>query len=176
LAAKATDLGGGMWHYEYALLNVDMNRKIQSFSVPIAPGKTPSPGSIGFHAVLSHNESYSNAAWTSEVTTNCPVGDRCITWSTATNPLRWGTLYNFRFDVDLPPAGGAIARAEGATVAVGLYEPGTPTMLTATTVGPEFAGPVPAMSTWGVAVLALLIACSATVLMSKGAAAPPRST
>ena len=31
---KVTDLGGGMWHYEYALFNLNLDRAIQSFSVP----------------------------------------------------------------------------------------------------------------------------------------------
>ena len=40
LAAKATDLGAGMWHYEYALKNVDMNRKVRSITIPVMPGLT----------------------------------------------------------------------------------------------------------------------------------------
>jgi len=32
---KVTDLGGGLWHYEYALYNQNLDRAIQSFSVPV---------------------------------------------------------------------------------------------------------------------------------------------
>ena len=51
-----------------------------------------------------------------------------VSWSTETfdqnpdaNALRWGTLYNFRFDADVPPTTGE-AR-------IGLFEPGTGTVL-----------------------------------------------
>jgi len=38
LAAKATSLGGGVWHYEYAVQNLTNDRGGQSFTVPIQPG------------------------------------------------------------------------------------------------------------------------------------------
>ena len=38
LAAVTTNLGGGSFHYEYALMNFDFERQIQSFSLPIGRG------------------------------------------------------------------------------------------------------------------------------------------
>ncbi len=69
----------------------------------------------GFHAALSDGEGYSNAPWTSQIT------ETEITFATIDNPIRWGTLYNFWFDADRPPA--------RSDVTVGLYEPGTPSSL-----------------------------------------------
>jgi len=121
LGAKATDLGGGQWHYEYALYNMDMDRKVDSFSIPIRPGTTVT--NVGFHNVLHHDEPYSNDPWTSSVESNAVV------WSTSANPLRWGTLYNFRFDANVAPF--------DTTVTLSLYEPGTPDSVSGTTTGPD---------------------------------------
>ncbi|MCZ6794501.1 MAG: hypothetical protein O7J95_12905, partial [Planctomycetota bacterium] len=102
VAAKATDNGDGTWHYEYAVFNLDMNRAVASFSVPLPPAATLS--GVGFHAARSHGEGLSNAPW--DVTQSTTR----ITWSTqsfAENPranaIRWGTLFNFRFDADAEP-------------------------------------------------------------------------
>ncbi len=130
LAAEATDLGGGTWHYEYALLNVDMDRQVGSFGIPIAGRTTVT--NVGFHAVEHHDEQYNtvdddqveidNAPWDWEVT------DSAVTWSTTSNPLRWGTMYNFRFDATSEPA--------DTTVTLGLFRTGTPSTVTGATVGP----------------------------------------
>ncbi len=124
LAAKATDRGGGVWRYEYALLNIDMHRKVNSFSIPVRPWHAVS--NIGFHAVESHDEPFSNDPW--------PISDLddMIVWSTANNPVRWGTLYNFWFDASAPPV-------SDATVKLGLFVPGTPASITGTTIGPDTA-------------------------------------
>ena len=45
---KVTNPTNGVWHYEYALYNENLDRSIQSFSVPLAPGVNIS--NIGFHA------------------------------------------------------------------------------------------------------------------------------
>ncbi|MHC4091069.1 MAG: hypothetical protein ACYSVY_12490 [Planctomycetota bacterium] len=125
LRASATDLGGGQWSYEYALLNVDMDRKVGSFSIPVTPGTLVT--NIGFHAVEHHDAGvagYSNDPWTAS------VANGEITWSTADNPIRWGTLYNFRFEANVGPD------PDDVTVTLGMFDPGTPTVVTGTTVGP----------------------------------------
>lgn len=127
LGAKATDLGGGQWHYEYALYNLDMHRKAGSFNIPLPNGVNVS--NVGFSAVMHHDEPYQNTPWTPVIDSNG------ITWSTTNNPIRWGMLYNFRFDCDAPPA--------DVTVTVGLYEPGTPNSISGTTVGPFISDPAP---------------------------------
>lgn len=133
LASKVTGLGGGIYHYEYALYNVDMDRQVGSFSIPVPPGATIT--NIGFHGARHHGEPFNcadpdavaidNAVWQSE------VAGGAISWSTSTNPIRWGTMYNFRFDADVPPA--------HATATVGLFRTGSPTVVTGETMGPLVA-------------------------------------
>ena len=132
LAAKATQLSENMWRYKYSLLNIDMDRQAGSFSVPIATGTNVS--NVVFHSVEHHGEPFNtadgdavvidNAEWVSEVSGNA------VTWSTTTNPLRWGTMYSFRFDANAPPAVATIST-------VGLFRTGSPTSLTAETTGPS---------------------------------------
>lgn len=134
LAAEATDLGGGRWHYEYALLNVDMDRQVGSFSIPV-----PSDADItnvGFHAVHHHDEPFNLPTWR-EGEGRVPIDNdpwdavvspTAITWSTDGNPLRWGTLYNFRFDADVAPA--------STTATLGMFRPGTPETVRGVSTGP----------------------------------------
>ena len=109
---KVTNPSTGVWHYEYALYNQNLDRSIQSFSVPIGPGVTIS--NIGFHAPRQEpgwandgtqgNTGFSSTPW------NVTQDASSITWNTETfaqnqnaNAIRFGTLYNFRFDADQAP-------------------------------------------------------------------------
>ena len=129
MAYKVTNPSPGLWHYEYALYNENLDRAIQSFSVPMGPGVNIS--NIGFHAPPQepgwandgtlNNQGYSSAPWT---VTQAPDS---ITWSSETfaqnqnaNAIRWGTLYNFRFDADQPP--------QEASAMVAYFKTGSPTM------------------------------------------------
>ena len=47
---KVTNPSAGVWHYEYAIHNQNLDRSIQSFSVPL--GKGVNISNIGFHAEL----------------------------------------------------------------------------------------------------------------------------
>ena len=121
---KVTDLGGGMWHYEYAIQNLNSDRSGQSFSIPIPAGVNVT--NIGFHDVDYH--SGDGIGGINQDGTDWPgvVAGGSLTWATtdfATDPnanaLRWGTLYNFRFDADAAPANGSAT--------FGLFKPGSPT-------------------------------------------------
>ncbi len=139
LAAEATDLGGGTWHYEYAILNIDMHRKVGSFSIPVTSGTVVT--NIGFHApdsseVLAADDTiapidnpYSNDAWVGV------YAGGAVTWTTVDNPIRWSTLYNFRFDANVPP------HLEDVQATVGMFEAGDPGSLPALTVGPSQGPP-----------------------------------
>ncbi len=128
LAAKATDLGGGIWHYEYAVQNLNSDRSIGSFSVPIDPTATVS--NIGFHDVHTHSgEPYDQTDWLGT------FSGSAVTWETddfGTNPnanaIRWSTMYNFRFDANRAP--------QTTDVTLGIFKPGTPTAVLASTTGP----------------------------------------
>jgi len=99
VGTKVTDLGGGMWHYEYAVQNLTSHRSALSFSVPYPIGATLQ--NVEFHDVAYHSgEPFDGTPWTH----NSGAGGE-LRWSTTpfavnadANALRWGTLYNFRFD------------------------------------------------------------------------------
>jgi hypothetical protein len=124
---KVTGPDAGVWHYEYALYNQNLDRGIQSFSVPLGCGV--GVNNLGFHGPLNDrgwphdgtlgDAGFSNAPWTANQTASA------LSWSTETfaqnqnaNAVRWGTLYNFRFDSDRPP------QAMNATI--GFFKTGTP--------------------------------------------------
>jgi hypothetical protein len=127
---KVTTPSAGVWHYEYALYNMNLDRAIQSFSVPLGSGVNIS--NVGFHAPPQepgwsndgtfNNQGYSSTTWTVTQATDS------LTWNTETlaqnqnaNAIRWGTLYNFRFDADQPP--------QSASATVGYFKTGSPTMV-----------------------------------------------
>ena len=121
-AAKATDLGNGEWRYEYAVQNLNSDRSGASFAVPVSRLVTVT--NIGFHDVdYLDGDGIGNVNFDG---TDWPAthANGLLRWSTqpfAENPnanaLRWGTLYNFRFDADSPPV---VADGE-----IGLFKPGT---------------------------------------------------
>lgn len=125
---KVTGPDAGVWHYEYAIFNMNLDRAIQSFSVFFG---FPVPlDNIEFHAPPQHpgwpqdgtvgDAGYSSTPW------NFDLGNgQAITWSTETfaqnqnaNAIRWGTLYNFRFDSTAAPIPG--------TATIGFFKTGSP--------------------------------------------------
>lgn len=120
--SRATELGGGVWHYEYAVQNLTSHRSAGSFEVPLPAGAQVQ--NIGFHDVDYHSgEAYDGTDWPGQVIAT--TGGDVVSWSTTrfssnpdANALRWGTLYNFRFDTELPPITG--------NVTLGLFVPDLP--------------------------------------------------
>ncbi len=116
VASKVTSLGGALYHYEYAVQNLTSHRGARSFTVRFPPGTQLS--NMGFHDVDSHSgEPYDLTDWSVE------INSTSATWSTwdyevaeNANALRWGTLYNFRFDADVGPGLGGVS--------LGLFRPG----------------------------------------------------
>ena len=121
---KVTGPNNGMWHYEYAIYNENLDRGIQSFTVPgfdlthigfHAPPQEPGWANDG----TFNNQGYSSMPW------SVSFGSVHITWSTQTitenpnaNAIRFGTLYNFRFDQFEPPQAGSAL--------VGFFKTGEP--------------------------------------------------
>jgi len=145
VAYKVTSIGPGMWHYEYAIYNQNIDRAIQSFNVPIGVGVSLS--NIGFHAPPQQpgwakdgtvgDAGFSSAPWTQT------LGASSMMWSSETfvqnpnaNAIRWGTMYNFRFDSDAPP------QAVNATL--GFFKTGSPMMV-------QIVGPGSSVATGSVA-------------------------
>lgn len=138
IAYKVTNPSPGVWHYEYAIYNQNLDRAIQSFSVPLGSGITLS--NIGFHAPPQHpgwsgdgtvgNTGFSSAPWTQALTASA------MTWNSETyaqnqnaNAIRWGTLYNFRFDSNRPP--------QTVNATLGFFKTGAPITV-------QIQGPSPA--------------------------------
>ena len=124
---KVTSPTPGVYHYEYAVYNYNLDRSIQSFSVPLGAGANLS--NIGFHAPPQepgwandgtfNNQGYSSTPWA------VTQASDSITWNSETfaqnqnaNAIRFGTLYNFRFDADQPP--------QSANATVGFFKTGSP--------------------------------------------------
>ena len=140
VAYKVTNPSAGVWHYEYAIYNQNLDRGIQSFSVPVGNGVTLS--NLGFHAPPQQpgttfdgtvgNTGFSSTDW------SAAQAGGSVTWSAEAfaqnqnaNAIRWGTLYNFRFDSNRPP--------QNANATVGFYKTGAPITV-------PVQGPMPAVA------------------------------
>src|SRR6266403_897050 len=138
---KVTGPTAGMWHYEYAIFNMNLDRAIQSFEV-VFPGFPPNLNNIAFHAPPQHpgwahdgtegDAGYSSTPWTFTLNGPPPFPNSAV-WNCETftqnqnaNAIRWGTLYNFRFDSPAAPATSTANIAffkTGAPVAVEIQAP-----------------------------------------------------
>ena len=109
LSSKATDLGNGFWHYEFAICNQNSDVCIGTFAVPCPSNATVQ--NIGFHGVLYRdgdgiaNMNIDGTDWPGAFS-----GGQ-VRWATTPfttnnngNAVRWGTTYNFRFDANVAPA------------------------------------------------------------------------
>jgi hypothetical protein len=125
---KVTGPNAGVWHYEYAVYNQNLDRAIQSFEV-VFPDLPPGLNNVGFHAPPQHpgwaNDGTQNDAGYSSMPWDVTQGGTAITWSAETfatnqnaNAIRFGTLYNFRFDSTDGPA--------PSTANIGFFKTGDP--------------------------------------------------
>jgi hypothetical protein len=142
VAYKVTGPNAGVWHYEYAVFNMNLDRSIQSFSVFFG---FPVPlNNVEFHAPPQHpgwphdgtvgDAGYSSTPWTFEDQGSAGI------WSTETfaqnpnaNAIRWGTLYNFRFDSTAAPI--------PSQATIGFFKTGSP--VTVDVVGPFMSDMTP---------------------------------
>ena len=140
VAYKVTNPSAGVWHYEYAIYNQNLDRGIQSFSVPVGNGVTLS--NLGFHAPpqqpgTTFDGTLGNTGFSSTDWSPTQAGG-AVTWSSETlaqnanaNAIRWGTLYNFRFDSNRPP--------QNMNATVGFFKTGAPITV-------QVQGPMPAVA------------------------------
>ena len=140
IAYKVTNPSPGVWHYEYAIYNQNLDRAIQSFGVPIGAGVTLS--NIGFHAPPQHpgwtfdgtvgNAGFSNSPWAqSQAGGNMVWSSETFAQNPNANAIRWGTLYNFRFDSNRPP--------QTMNATIGFFKTGEP-------ISVQVQGPSPAVA------------------------------
>jgi hypothetical protein len=154
LAFKVTGPVAGVWHYEYAIYNENLDRGIQSFSVPMlllpgVNGSGPGPQNIQFHAPPQHpgfaNDGTQGDAGFSSAEWSPSLDGVSLTWSSETfvqnqnaNAIRWGTLYNFRFDSNAAP--------QAADATIGFFKTGAPITVAIQGPGPT-GGPSPTPGT-----------------------------
>jgi hypothetical protein len=116
VAVDVTDNGNGTWHYEYAVYNHDLDRQVDSFSIPVPFGSNVT--NVGFRDIDQNGGN--QWGWT--------VANGAVTWETGNNPLMYSSVFNFRFDCNVEPA--------GTNAALSLFKPGSPSELVARTTGP----------------------------------------
>lgn len=130
VAVKTTSLGGGQYHYEYAIHNVDNNRAGGTFRLPIDAGATATNFTFGDIDTNALND-WTAARVGNEIVFTAPVG----------NPLRWNTIYNFGFDCNYQPGFGtatidqALVGPGALAVTIGTRVPSGPPAAEATVVG-----------------------------------------
>jgi len=129
VGSKVTDIGGGFWAYEYAVQNLNSDRAAASFAIPLPAGATVR--NTGFHDVPYHSgEPYAGTDWTITNTgSSLNFASQPHVPNANANALRWDTIYNFRFECDVPPAGG--------NALLGIFKPGTPTSVPAVAAIPS---------------------------------------
>jgi hypothetical protein len=137
LAVETADLGGGMTHYDYALMNFDFDRQIERFEVAIESG------------VVVENISFSGTVGLGGSPWESKLGEASIVFEApAGEALDWGRLYRFGFDANRPPV---------ATVALATpLEAGESPRVELQTRGPV-AVPEPAAAAQAVAAMALIM-------------------
>ncbi len=126
LSATTTQLGPGLWRYEYALYNWSLDRKVDSISFPL-PGNS---SNYYFHDI----DNQAGNDWVVSTTNNR------LTWADpgvtlpghkVAGPLEFGTLYNFGFTSGRPPA--------TRDAVLGIHESGMGgDLLSVEIVGPDF--------------------------------------
>ena len=116
MGVRVFDNEDGTWRYEYAIHDLNSDRSIGSFEIPL--GDCVSLSNIGFHDVNYHSgEIIDGTDWTATVESNR------IIWETVdydtnewANAIRWGSMYNFYFTADQPPS--------QIELTLGLFKPG----------------------------------------------------
>lgn len=92
VAAKVVDQGGGLYRYEYALMNFDFDRKLKGFSVP------REPGSAVTQLAFSDATDTASDDWTPTVSANS------VTWDAPSGSgADWGEMRRMAFTVDHAP-------------------------------------------------------------------------
>ncbi len=101
IAVKVTGPTNGLWHYEYAVHNVDNSRGIAGLHIPTCTSARVL--NAGFRDI--------DANIANEWTNSFNGGDLAFAAPTG-NPLNWNMLFNFWFDSDAAPVAGNVTLDE----------------------------------------------------------------
>jgi hypothetical protein len=110
VANKVTPLGGGNYHYEYAVHNVDNHRAGASLRIPI------DAGAVASNFTFRDIDQNALNNWTAQ-----RVGNEIVFTAPANNPLEWNTIYNFGFDANFAPGSGLVTLDEARIGAGALF-------------------------------------------------------
>jgi hypothetical protein len=134
LSQDVTDLGTGLWHYEYALYNMNSDDGVGAFRVPIPPGVALS--NVGFHDLDYRGGdgigavNFDGTDWPHELAGGVlAFATTPFAQNAHANALRWSSTMNFRFDADAPPTDGSIELGRfksGLTASVAARVPAAP--------------------------------------------------
>jgi hypothetical protein len=115
IAVKVTGPTNGLWHYEYAVHNVDNARGGASLHIPVC--STGRVQNLGFRDIDQNalNE------WIGTFS-----GGEVVWTAPANNPHNWNQLLNFWFDSDVAPAAGT-ATIDQARIGAGALAVAVPT-------------------------------------------------
>jgi hypothetical protein len=125
ISSKATDLGaGGIYHYEYALFNLNSDRRVRSIAIPVDQATTVL--NIDFH-----HPNVDDPEYTWDLTqTNPFVTYETVTFEEdTTGALMFNTMLNVRFDANAPP--------QLVNARLGIFKPGDPMQITAAVYAPS---------------------------------------
>jgi hypothetical protein len=124
VASRVVNNGNGTWRYEYNVYNLDLDRQIDSFEVPVPAALSIT--SFGFFQPRQLRMGYDNGAWSQSYDST----KKSIVWSApaapvlsdpqlaALNPplpagtvmskntIHWGTMYTFWYDANNGPRTG----------------------------------------------------------------------
>ena len=95
IAVKVTGPTNGLWHYEYAVHNVDNHRGAATFRIPMCTSARVL--NVGFRDI----DQDSLNQWTSS-----RQGGELVFSAPGNNALNWNSLFNFWFDSDAAPIAG----------------------------------------------------------------------
>ncbi|MGE3174068.1 MAG: hypothetical protein AB7O97_15685 [Planctomycetota bacterium] len=97
VGVKVTGPVGGMWHYEFAVHNLDNSRGAGVLRIPVDPGAVVANAGFRDLDVDPIND------WTF-----ARVGNEITFSAGAQNAVEWNTLYNFWFDCSVAPSFGIV--------------------------------------------------------------------
>ncbi len=98
IAVKVTNLNNGFYHYEYAVYNFTIHRKIREFAIPLIEGSTVQ------NVEFRDPDGDATNGWTGAQNGPFFVFNTPSSGGTS-NPLKWCELYNFAFDANIAPLG-----------------------------------------------------------------------
>lgn len=115
IGSKVCELGNGMWHYEYAIYNLDCDVAISKFAIPANMAENTFQKLPEYHS----GSVIPNSSWSEDMDT----AEGMMTWSSRSyssfpqaNAIRWNSMNTFSFDTNTPPI-------EGEAV-IGLFKSG----------------------------------------------------